>query len=268
MIISEIRNLWFSKFEKQGRVNLDQFLEGLEAMGVKIPRAEAEGLFNSMDKGKDGMIDYLEWTSSLQLEDMVTRQFFVRSGFNKSLITRNGSLPLLNEQETKLMDSLMERVNTIAEAAHRKGVRLLIDAEQTYMQPVIDHVALKLQRRYNRDIPIVYNTYQCYLTSTKQRLVNDVERGNREGFHFAAKLVRGAYMVQERQRSKDRGEVSPILETKADTDTQYDECVKFLLENIDHQAIMLATHNQHSIQYATDQMNKYGHRFSIDKAWY
>merc|ERR1711904_640561 len=99
------------------------------------------------------------------------------------------------------MDKLLERVDKIAKHAYEKNVRLLVDAEQTYMQPMIDHIALKLQRIYNKEKPIIYNTYQCYLVKAKERVRNDLRRAEREGFYFAAKLVRGAYMVQERKRA-------------------------------------------------------------------
>jgi proline dehydrogenase len=43
------------------------------------------------------------------------------------------------------------------------GVTLMVDAEQTYLQPAIDHSVQYLQRRYNQERAVVYNTIQCYL---------------------------------------------------------------------------------------------------------
>jgi proline dehydrogenase len=69
---------------------------------------------------------------------------------------------------------------------------------------------LYLQRRYNREFPSIYNTYQCYLRDTYDRVVVDMERARREKFLFAAKAVRGAYMVQERKRAADMKYADPI----------------------------------------------------------
>ena len=45
----------------------------------------------------------------------------------------------------------------------------MIDAEHSYFQPAIDHAAMEMQRKYNKRVPIIYNTHQCYLKETHNR---------------------------------------------------------------------------------------------------
>ncbi len=45
---------------------------------------------------------------------------------------------------------------------------------------------------------MILNTYQAYLRDAHQRVLNDVARSEAYGFVFGAKIVRGAYMLQER----------------------------------------------------------------------
>ena len=52
---------------------------------------------------------------------------------------------------------------------------------------------LRLQRTHNSGTspPVIFNTYQAYLTDCMPRLRLDLERARREGWQFGAKLVRG-----------------------------------------------------------------------------
>lgn len=54
----------------------------------------------------------------------------------------------------------------VASRVLQKKVRLMVDAEHTYFQPAIDHAAIELQRRFNKDEAVVLNTYQCYLKAS------------------------------------------------------------------------------------------------------
>ena len=57
------------------------------------------------------------------------------------------------------------------------GVRLIIDAEHSYFQPLINHVAVELQRRYNASEAVIMNTYQGYRKDAHQRCVNGFGTG-------------------------------------------------------------------------------------------
>ncbi len=51
-----------------------------------------------------------------------------------------------------------------------------------------------------------------------------MERAQREGWCFGAKLVRGAYMFMERDRAKQCGYPSPVNDSIEATHANYNEC--------------------------------------------
>ncbi|KAG1054398.1 hypothetical protein G6F43_003583 [Rhizopus delemar] len=184
---------------------------------------------------------------------------------------------LLTSEDLGAYDRMIDRVNQACSLAHQLDVGIMVDAEQSYFQDAIDHVAVNLQRKYNRRAeneqkgPTIYNTYQMYTKSARERLELDVELSKRENFVFSAKLVRGAYMVSERKRALDMGYASPIHDTLEDTHASYNGGVKYLLNKLrQHQEttneplsvynspiiFMVASHNRDSVILTVDEMEK------------
>lgn len=166
----------------------------------------------------------------------------------------------LTEQELNEMDNLTRRMNTIAERAKEKGVRLMVDAEQTYFQPAITKITLEAMRMYNKEGPVVFNTYQCYQKDAPNLIDVDIELSRREGFHFAAKLVRGAYMEQERARAADLGYADPMHDNLNDTHACYNRILTKCLHEVqvNKANVMVASHNEDSVRHAAQKMNELG----------
>lgn len=84
-------------------------------------------------------------------------------------LTAGRPLAELPDRELVLMDTTVARLTHLAHAAHKAGVRLMIDAEHSYFQPAIDLFALELQRHFNTNEAVVLNTFQAYRKDTHQR---------------------------------------------------------------------------------------------------
>ncbi|XP_010010913.1 PREDICTED: proline dehydrogenase 1, mitochondrial-like, partial [Nestor notabilis] len=155
--------------------------------------------------------------------------------------------------------------------ATETGVRLMVDAEQSYFQPAISRLTLEMQRRFNRDQAIIFNTYQCYLKEAYDNMTVDVELSRREGWHFGTKLVRGAYMEQERERAAQIGYEDPINPTYDKTNEMYHRCLDYILEEIKHSrkaSVMVASHNEDTVKFTLCRMTELGIHPSEKKVYF
>ena len=79
-----------------------------------------------------------------------------------------------------------------------------------------------------------------------------MELARREGYMFGAKLVRGAYMEQERLRASTLGYTDPIHPSYKATSKCFNEVLNAVLEETKrgNANVLVATHNEDSIQVA------------------
>ena len=156
-------------------------------------------------------------------------------------VSRNAQL---NSSEEKEWFRVQKRVEQICQTAYDVDLAVLIDAEESWIQNAIDGLAEEMIRKFNEEKVVIYNTLQMYRKDRLNYLKNQVEEANKVGYYLGVKLVRGAYMEKERERALKNNIDSPIQETKADTDRDYDAGVKYIVDNLRLGAIVAGTHNE------------------------
>jgi proline dehydrogenase len=152
------------------------------------------------------------------------------------------------------------RVERLCAAAHANGVRILIDAEESWIQDTIDALATEMMRRFNGEGAVVFNTIQLYRKGRLDFLRASYVEAAASGHWLGVKLVRGAYMEKERARAAALGLEPCILPDKAASDAAFDEALRFCVERIDGIAIVAGTHNEPSTLLLTQLMEKNGLR--------
>ncbi len=155
-------------------------------------------------------------------------------------------------------ERIHNRVNDICEYAYKVGQPVFIDAEDSWIQDAIDRMATEMMQKYNLEKPIVFNTLQMYRTDRLQYLKDARREATANGYILAVKLVRGAYMEKERERAAEMGYPSPIHETKADTDADFDAAIEYCLKHIEEVAFVAGTHNEESTQLLAARMKELG----------
>ncbi|KAJ2726046.1 proline dehydrogenase [Coemansia sp. Benny D115] len=239
-----------------GRVDFAQFRDAvLRAMPGGARVASASGLFAMVDNDGDGLVDWADVQTALGLDNPLARPLYLQAEEGDAC-DYGATAADLDDYER-----LVARARAVVQHASERGVRVMVDAEHSYFQPMIDHVALVLQREFNQGASgtLVFNTYQMYRADALDRMKADYARSEREGWRFAAKLVRGAYMELENARAANLGYPSPIHTSLENTHACYNAGVKFLVDRIaaaQHSpdaaalspVVFVATHNNASIE--------------------
>lgn len=143
-------------------------------------------------------------------------------------------------------EAVKQRVESICKAAHRHNVRIFVDAEETQVQDVIDALAYEMMAKFNREQPIVYNTYQLYRWDMLHNLRKAHADSESKGYFLGVKLVRGAYMERERREATEQNRRDPIQPDKPATDRDFDEALEFCVQHYPQIAVCAGTHNEKS----------------------
>jgi proline dehydrogenase len=174
----------------------------------------------------------------------------------------------LSPAEQEEWTKVYYRFDKLCNTAFFSKVPIMIDAEDSWIQPAIDKLVLEMMERYNKDRVYVLNTYQMYKKDSLGNLQRDFQYAQENGFKLGAKLVRGAYMEKERKRAEEKGYPSPIQDTKADTDRDYNEAVRLCMANLDQIMVIVATHNEESSKLAADMLQKTAYRNDHPTLWF
>lgn len=174
----------------------------------------------------------------------------------------------LTEEEEKEKERVIGRFNRICENAWAKGVKILVDAEESWIQDVIDRLTMDCMEKFNRNGAIVYNTIQLYRHDRLEYLKKCIGEAIGSKYTAGFKLVRGAYMEKEGKRAQKKGYHTPIQPDKESTDRDYNKALQTCLEHIKHVAIIAGTHNEQSSRYLASLMENAGLIASDSRVWF
>ncbi|XP_029343235.1 proline dehydrogenase 1, mitochondrial isoform X1 [Acyrthosiphon pisum] len=242
-------------------LTLEELDKRLFQAGIK----DTKKFLEKVTKDSQGVIHLFPWSGLLDENSELSDSFRVpclKEGRMVRLLSQ------LSKKEEEMFRNMVHRLNTLVQTAKDLDVRIMIDAEQTYFQPAISRLTLELMQKYNTEKAIVFNTYQCYLKETLNEVKTDLNQAKRQKFFFGAKLVRGAYIDQERARAAALGYADPTNPSyEATTETYHQtltECltrIKVLKDQGDDCSkigIMVASHNEDTVRFALSQMKEIG----------
>lgn len=194
---------------------------------------------------------------------------FKPSGFGAfELYEKVSQGEVLTINEKAAWDRVRKRFLGCCQTAKKHNMKLLIDAEESWIQPAINIIVEEMMKLHNQNEPIVFTTAQMYLSDKLDYLQSLLKSAEKEGFIAGIKLVRGAYMEKENERAESLNQPSPICITKTKTDENFDNAWRFILDNIAHFALYFGSHNEDSAYAIIDKMSAQGLDKKHPRIWF
>ncbi|AXG71200.1 proline dehydrogenase 1 [Kordia sp. SMS9] len=202
-------------------------------------------------------------------KDAIPFAVFKPTGFGRiDLYEKVGNSETLSSEEQAEWERVLHRFDVVCKKAHEMDVALLIDGEESWMQDAADAIVAAMMLKYNKEKAIVYNTLQMYRWDRMEYLQQLHIDAKAKGFHIGMKLVRGAYMEKENNKAKEEGYTSPICESKAATDANFDTAVSYMLDHLECMAVFAGTHNEESSYQLAEIMKEKGVPNNDPRVWF
>ncbi len=237
----------------------------LQNIGVALDFGlEGSGEDAQMNRAKEELLHCIAFAHNNPQVPFVV--FKVTALLPKKLLEKRQGGEILSEQESDVWLSGMARIEEVCRTASENEVRLFIDAEESWIQQEIRGIAMGMMERFNKEAVTVFSTYQMYRKQALSELDEDLRKADQADFTLGVKLVRGAYMETERRIALQAGEVSPIHETKMETDTAFNQGAMLCFRQGAN--LCLASHNQGSCVLFSDFLRENGIRSDDARFWF
>jgi proline dehydrogenase len=174
----------------------------------------------------------------------------------------------LSSEESSRLESARKRFSNICSSAAKKKVRLFVDAEESWIQDVIDQWTYEEMAIHNRETAIVFNTFQLYRSDMLENLKQAFAEAEKGGYFMGAKLVRGAYMEKEAAFAAKAGIPDPIQPDKQSCDEDYNAALEFCLRNVNRLHFCAGSHNEESNLLLARGMQEMGLEKNDSRIWF
>jgi proline dehydrogenase len=175
-----------------------------------------------------------------------------------ALLEKVSSGTTLDGSEMPEWKNVTARVDRLCKAAAESNTCVFVDAEESWIQEAIDELTTEMMAEYNRERTVVYNTVQMYRWGRLDLLQRTEEDARKRKYRAGIKLVRGAYLEKEREWAEKQGVKPAVHARKKDTDADYNEALRYIVEHLDRFNLCAATHNEASTKLLVRLMEEKG----------
>ena len=125
-----------------------------------------------------------------------------------------------------------------------------------------------MMAKYNHHKTLIFNTVQLYRKDRVDFIRKCIEEARSKGYFIGFKLVRGAYLEKETERSIEMNYPNPIQDTKQNSDEDYNAALKLCFENRDITSVCAGTHNEDSSMLLAKLLHEAGIDNGDQRFWF
>ncbi|MBC3758970.1 proline dehydrogenase family protein [Hyunsoonleella sp. SJ7] len=218
------------------------------------------------DNALDTVLKIIDFATEI---DAIPIAVFKPSGFGRFKLFEKVNQGLaLNDIEKQEWQKVEDRFDQVCRKAKDSDVAVLVDAEESWYQDAADGLVTRMMQKYNIEKPIVYNTLQMYRHDRMDFMKHQHDLSKSGNYYLGFKLVRGAYMEKENERAEDRDYISPICPNKQATDENFNDALRYMIDNLDCMSIFAGTHNEESTYLLMDLMQEKGISNNDPRVWF
>jgi len=227
---------------------------------------EGKGVEQQFDLALETILNLIEFSKD---KEALPIAVFKPSAFGSfDLYQKISEKKTLTPSENEHWERIKVRFKSVCASGKRHNVKILIDAEESWIQDAVDDLVLELMETFNTETLIVYSTLQTYRWDRLEYLKKIHVKAKQKNFKLGFKVVRGAYMEKERQRAKEKGYKSPICDSKAITDKLFNDTTQYSLSNLDTIHLFVGTHNEQSTHLAIELMKACNISNNDPRVWF
>ncbi|MCT8344617.1 proline dehydrogenase family protein [Photorhabdus kleinii] len=257
-------SLWMMRFilNKKNKFFI-RFLNGVYFGGESIDEAKANVIFLSknnihsiLDYAIEGKNDEIFFNnaleSTLKLIDLASKESNIPYVAIKP--SSLGDIHLYEEkmrgwnffgEKINSWSRILERYEKIFHYAEIKSVKVMIDAEQSWIQAAVDKIVIDSIIKHNKILPIITLTIQSYKKESIDLLMLLHKIAIDNNIKVGIKIVRGAYLEEE-IKNKEKS-IGTFFLKKEETDLNYNYLAEYISKRIEYFYPFFATHNENSI---------------------
>lgn len=157
------------------------------------------------------------------------------------------------------IDMVKERMRPIFRKAQENFVFINVDMEKYAIKDLtIEAFKQLLLEDEFKNYPHFGIVVQAYLRDSLKDVKGLVEFAKKRGTVFSIRLVKGAYWDYETIGARQKNWDIPVYTIKAQSDANYEDCAKFLLDNHAVINLAVASHNVRTIAFAMSYAESIG----------